>query len=110
MTFFLVLDVLLAVVGVYLVKNIISRPSTAPYPPGPKGLPLVGNALDMPTSQEWKTYAQWGNRWGKVFLLVRILSLCLLSLSVACRWTCLHQRARSTLHYCQLFADGHRDA
>ncbi|EIM85529.1 cytochrome P450 [Stereum hirsutum FP-91666 SS1] len=64
MTFFLVLDVLLAVVGVYLVKNIISRPSTAPYPPGPKGLPLVGNALDMPTSQEWKTYAQWGNRWG----------------------------------------------
>lgn len=64
MTFLLILDVFLAIIGVYLFKKIFSPPPTTPYPPGPKGLPLLGNALDMPTFQEWKTYAQWGNRWG----------------------------------------------
>lgn len=73
MTFFLVLDVFLAAVSVYLVQKIISRPSVAPYPPGPKGLPFLGNALDMPTSEEWKTYAQWGNRWGNMFPLTPLL-------------------------------------
>ena len=36
----------------------------APLLPGPKGLPLIGNVLDMPTQQEWKTFTQWGETWG----------------------------------------------
>lgn len=33
-------------------------------PPGPKGWPIIGNALDMPTTQQWLTFTQWGDTWG----------------------------------------------
>ncbi|KAH0579388.1 hypothetical protein H2248_003528 [Termitomyces sp. 'cryptogamus'] len=33
-------------------------------PPGPPGLPIVGNVADMPTSKEWVTFAEWGRVWG----------------------------------------------
>jgi len=36
-------------------------------PPGPKGLPLVGNLLDMPVEREWLTFARWGEVWGSLF-------------------------------------------
>ncbi|PPR03343.1 hypothetical protein CVT24_012583 [Panaeolus cyanescens] len=29
-----------------------------PYPPGPKGLPIIGNILDMPKEREWEVYHQ----------------------------------------------------
>ncbi|KAI5117356.1 hypothetical protein M0805_002466 [Coniferiporia weirii] len=35
-------------------------------PPGPKGLPLVGNIFDMPGSNEWETARQWGEKYGKL--------------------------------------------
>ncbi|KAG6879997.1 hypothetical protein C0992_008204 [Termitomyces sp. T32_za158] len=35
-------------------------------PPGPKGYPLIGNLLDMPTRQEWVTFGEWGERYGKI--------------------------------------------
>ncbi|KAG7085838.1 hypothetical protein E1B28_003375 [Marasmius oreades] len=35
-------------------------------PPGPKGLPLIGNVLDMPNGQEWKTFAEWGRQYGGI--------------------------------------------
>lgn len=38
-------------------KNYIGR--GLPLPPGPKGLPLIGNLLDMPKDFEWETYHQW---------------------------------------------------
>jgi hypothetical protein len=28
-------------------------------PPGPKGWPVVGNILGMPSTFQWKTYKQW---------------------------------------------------
>ncbi|PCH44804.1 cytochrome P450 [Wolfiporia cocos MD-104 SS10] len=36
------------------------------FPPGPKGLPLVGNLFDMPKSQAWKTFTKWSEKWGDV--------------------------------------------
>jgi len=34
------------------------------YPPGPKGLPLLGVVREHPRSEYWKTYAQWGEQYG----------------------------------------------
>jgi hypothetical protein len=33
-------------------------------PPGPPGLPLIGNALQMPTQHEWLTFTTWGKTYG----------------------------------------------
>ncbi|KIJ29089.1 hypothetical protein M422DRAFT_269611 [Sphaerobolus stellatus SS14] len=39
---------------------------TLPLPPGPKPLPIIGNALDMPQSRDWETYTEWGRKYGDV--------------------------------------------
>ncbi|KAF6751633.1 cytochrome P450 [Ephemerocybe angulata] len=57
----------LAVIGLIVVtKRLLSRRPSAPLPPGPKRLPLLGNLLDMPTGQEWLTFADWGKKWGDI--------------------------------------------
>ncbi|KAI6149296.1 cytochrome P450 [Pisolithus tinctorius] len=33
-------------------------------PPGPSGLPWVGNVFDIDVSQPWVTYQEWGKRYG----------------------------------------------
>ncbi|EJD42439.1 cytochrome P450 [Auricularia subglabra TFB-10046 SS5] len=49
----------------FLVWFIIMRPRL-PFPPGPKGLPLIGSLLEWPTLQEWRTFAQWRRRYGDI--------------------------------------------
>ena len=43
-----------------------------PYPPGPKPLPLIGNILDMPTSDEWEKAVEWGQQYGEVLIESRV--------------------------------------
>ncbi|KAK0469622.1 cytochrome P450 [Desarmillaria tabescens] len=38
-------------------------------PPGPKGLPLIGNLWDVPVEYPWLTYTQWASTYGDVFYL-----------------------------------------
>lgn len=47
-----------------LSKVIAKKPSNTPLPPGPKGLPFIGNVADMPREHEWKKYAEWGRQFG----------------------------------------------
>lgn len=44
------------------------NPSRLPLPPGPKGYPLIGNVLEMPTGFHWRTYSQWAKVYGELSL------------------------------------------
>ena len=58
------LDAAAILVAVILLNRLFAKKPAGSLPPGPKGLPLIGNMLDMPASHEWKTFAQWGEQYG----------------------------------------------
>ncbi|TBU32655.1 cytochrome P450 [Dichomitus squalens] len=62
------LDAAAIVVALLILNRLFgNKPARAgPLPSGPKGLPLIGNLLEMPASHEWQTFAQWGQRWGGI--------------------------------------------
>ncbi|KAJ7053961.1 cytochrome P450 [Mycena amicta] len=42
------------------------NPSSLPYPPGPRPLPLLGNIRQFPSSFPWLTYQEWGRQYGPI--------------------------------------------
>ncbi|TFK29251.1 cytochrome P450 [Coprinopsis marcescibilis] len=58
--------VLLVILVLFLVKRFLLSRTLLRLPPGPKGFPLIGNLLDMPSEQEWLTFARWGEEWGDI--------------------------------------------
>ncbi|KAI0036382.1 cytochrome P450 [Vararia minispora EC-137] len=44
---------------------IATKPSR-PLPPGPRGLPFVGNLFDFPTFKPWEVFASWGEKYGPI--------------------------------------------
>lgn len=41
-----------------------SRHRLVPYPPGPPGLPILGNFLDIPRTAPWIQFAKWRKKYG----------------------------------------------
>jgi hypothetical protein len=46
----------------YLQKR--ARRRGVPLPPGPRGLPIIGNVLDMPMKEEWLGYQALTKQYG----------------------------------------------
>lgn len=89
------LDVLLGTLGLFLLHHILVGGRTrAPLPPGPQGLPIIGNVLDMPKSYEWQTYIEWSKKWGEAVFVYELLSYavliadCPLSQATSCLSRC----------------------
>lgn len=39
------------------------------YPPGPKGVPILGNLFDIPIEKHWDKFTEWGETFGDVVFL-----------------------------------------
>ena len=46
------------ILGIYAFRN------QNPYPPGPESLPFLGVATKHPKTLFWRTYADWGKKYG----------------------------------------------
>ena len=52
-----------------------------PLPPGPKGLPLIGNAFDIPLSRQWETFQSWAQAYGTFVSAIDIFIMRIHSMS-----------------------------
>ncbi|KAJ4479616.1 cytochrome P450 [Lentinula edodes] len=64
-------DTLLFSIGFLVVTlRVIKALQLGPkLPPGPSGFPIVGNLLQIPTSQPWLVFDQWTKQYGPIFYL-----------------------------------------
>jgi hypothetical protein len=56
----------IAVVGSYIVWKVGFQSNSTPLPPGPKGLPIVGNIRDLPPpgAKEWEHWLKHKDLYG----------------------------------------------
>ena len=52
----------------YVCSKIYKR-SSLPLPPGPKKLPLLGNLLDMPSTDQWLKFIEWSKQFSMFLVL-----------------------------------------
>lgn len=67
------LDFLLAILAVAIATKVFLSRKKFPLPPGPKGLPVLGNLYDLPRSHGCLVYERWGREFSTVIIH---LSLC----------------------------------
>lgn len=66
---------LFALILCSVVFLVLSHRSRRARLPGPQGLPIIGNVLDMPSSHEWLTFSKWADTFGTGSLLVSMCAL-----------------------------------
>jgi hypothetical protein len=85
-------------------RTLFGQQSRSSNPPGPKPLPLIGNLLDMPRTQEWKTFLRWKEQYGQSQLTKPVR----LSCQCAGRRYCLRQRRWTSYCHSQLIQTSQR--
>lgn len=60
--------------GLAIVRYSRRKSERLPYPPGPKGYPMIGSLLEAPTERPWLTYAKWGITYGELLDKPSLLS------------------------------------
>lgn len=97
----LLLYFIAALAALFILYRLFNRSrglqSRLPLPPGPKGLPLIGNLRDIPTSFEWKTYHQWSRELDTDIMHLNIAGQSIVVLDTAEAATELLER-RSSLY------------
>jgi len=53
------------VVVLYIGRRVLRSLTSYPLPPGPPGLPWVGNVIGVNTSAPWVMYAEWARTYGR---------------------------------------------
>lgn len=60
-----VINIVLAVVALWLVKKVTEKKPLGRPIPGPKGWPIIGNLFDVPNEVEYKVFSQWRQKYGE---------------------------------------------
>ncbi|KAF9054744.1 cytochrome P450 [Panaeolus papilionaceus] len=63
-------SVLAAILALGLIRLLVQflRPSAGPFPPGPKPRFLIGNALDIPSTNSTRVYLEWTKKYNSNIL------------------------------------------
>lgn len=64
----IIVTISLAVLATFLLKKLTQR--NLRLPPGPKGIPFLGNLLDMPTGASWATFSPMSKQYGEYSLFL----------------------------------------
>ena len=93
---FAVIIVIICLVVFFLVPRRKYR-----FPPGPPGLPILGNLLDFPKSHDWLTYQAWSEQYGMSYFPTEIPSVVVIDHFSRIRYRALQTLQRTCLR-CQL--------
>ncbi|KAI0089003.1 cytochrome P450 [Irpex rosettiformis] len=66
-------DWILLTIFVYLLVKLLRKQARGSSPPGPRGLPFVGNAYQIPSDRQWLKFDEWIQEYGDV-VQVNIMS------------------------------------
>jgi len=62
------LALLVLSVGI-LAQQLFKKKDPLPLPPGPPGLPIVGNSFQIPLINPWRKQAEWTKQYGPIYRL-----------------------------------------
>ncbi|KAL1744516.1 cytochrome P450 [Schizophyllum fasciatum] len=75
-----VVPLLVALYGGLYLYDRHHRRLQLPLPPGPPGLPIVGNLFDAPTDFQWEKFAEWAKQYNSDLIYINVAGQAIVSL------------------------------